>query len=311
MHGLMGESDRLDMGLPPQKPAFIRPQPPPPPAGQQYESESLSPPPRAAVGARQDAHAPPGAGPSRADAAMGMMGDATVGAQAMPYQPPPVKAVSDTPEYMAPPAIQAPWTPYPQPGMRQPQYQPQGPAVVGEAVGPAAHGRQRMGGESYEKPRERDMDWEIDNRDLEFGKLLGSGTFGDVYKGKWLGSDVAIKVLRVTRALDETQVPACVNALHPCSVAILCSLAVPSVWCCIRLSSRRSSGLRSTHQHVYDSAWRQRCLSYHVLCSDQGVPGGGGYHVVYETCECRTVRRCLHQGMVVLVLPMLMLNSCV
>lgn len=55
-------------------------------------------------------------------------------------------------------------------------------------------------------PVEEDMEWEIDKRDLVFGKLLGSGTFGDVYKGKWLGSEVAIKVLRVTRTLDETQV---------------------------------------------------------------------------------------------------------
>ncbi|KAJ1488601.1 kinase-like domain-containing protein, partial [Baffinella frigidus] len=34
----------------------------------------------------------------------------------------------------------------------------------------------------------------------------GSGTFGDVFLGKWLGSAVAIKVLRVTKALDEAQV---------------------------------------------------------------------------------------------------------
>lgn len=51
-----------------------------------------------------------------------------------------------------------------------------------------------------------EMDWEIDHGDLVFGKLLGSGTFGDVYKGKWLGSEVAIKVIRVTRALDDAQI---------------------------------------------------------------------------------------------------------
>lgn len=98
--------------------------------------------------------------------------------------------------------------------LQGPQYVPQGAMLLGQAVGPAAaHAAydpvQAAQGQAPVPPAAHcvtDMEWEIDNRDLVFGKMLGSGTFGDVYKGKWLGSEVAIKVLRVTRALDDTQV---------------------------------------------------------------------------------------------------------
>ena len=40
------------------------------------------------------------------------------------------------------------------------------------------------------------FEWEVEPRDIKLGKLLGSGSFGDVYKGSWLGADVAIKRLR-------------------------------------------------------------------------------------------------------------------
>lgn len=38
----------------------------------------------------------------------------------------------------------------------------------------------------------------INNSDLEYIKELGSGTYGTVFYGKWKGSDVAIKKLKVS-----------------------------------------------------------------------------------------------------------------
>jgi serine/threonine protein kinase len=52
---------------------------------------------------------------------------------------------------------------------------------------------------------ERDQDEDdvaIDFGELQFGKKLGAGSFGDVYLGRWHGS-VAIKRLRVTNPTDE------------------------------------------------------------------------------------------------------------
>ena len=129
-----------------------------------------------------------------------MMGDATVAVGQARGQNQP-----DARDYGAPaPMMQqhdGRWPSYQPP---PPHHQQQQPAAAPQY--PAAGGG-GGGGRSGGAPSEQDMDWEIDQRDLTFGKLLGSGTFGDVYKGKWLGSEVAIKVLRVTRALDDTQVP--------------------------------------------------------------------------------------------------------
>ena len=35
------------------------------------------------------------------------------------------------------------------------------------------------------------FEWEVEPKDIKLGKLLGSGSFGDVYRGSWLGADVA------------------------------------------------------------------------------------------------------------------------
>jgi LIM domain kinase 1 len=37
--------------------------------------------------------------------------------------------------------------------------------------------------------------WKIKYEDLEFGERIGKGNFGEVYKGTYLGTDVAIKRL--------------------------------------------------------------------------------------------------------------------
>lgn len=36
-------------------------------------------------------------------------------------------------------------------------------------------------------------DWEININELEFGELLGTGSFGQVHRGTWKGTEVAIK----------------------------------------------------------------------------------------------------------------------
>jgi len=37
--------------------------------------------------------------------------------------------------------------------------------------------------------------WKVNFQDLEFGERIGKGNFGEVYRGTWLGTDVAIKKL--------------------------------------------------------------------------------------------------------------------
>ena len=241
MGGLMGESDRLDMGVEPPPAARLHPAATPAAVQHKHDtpSQHISPPPRANHGSVRP-EAPGrvgGAGMANGQNTKGeklMMGDPSSNLQQ--HQPSAQYQEQGVLQAMhAPPAQRhhAQYVPdaqlrgdaqsrgYPLPLQEQqqvhfplqgPQYVPQGAMLLGQAVGPAAaHAYDQVQAAQGQTPRaahaETDMEWEIDNRDLVFGKMLGSGTFGDVYKGKWLGSDVAIKVLRVTRALDDTQVP--------------------------------------------------------------------------------------------------------
>jgi len=56
--------------------------------------------------------------------------------------------------------------------------------------------------EEERKTREKAARWEINPNDVELGKLLGKGAFGEVYRGKLHGKEVAVKKL-TAQSIDE------------------------------------------------------------------------------------------------------------
>ena len=55
-----------------------------------------------------------------------------------------------------------------------------------------------------QKPAETDSyEWEIPFSELQIGSMLGGGTFGTVYKGRWRGSVVAVKKLKYEKLNQE------------------------------------------------------------------------------------------------------------
>lgn len=95
----------------------------------------------------------------------------------------------------------------------------------------------------------RSAEWDIDYKSVEFGREIGSGAFGSVFKGKWRGIDVAVKVLKidenmtighVRELLDEFKAEsALVKALRPHQHVVQCfgaagseaQLAIVSEFC--------------------------------------------------------------------------------
>ena len=45
------------------------------------------------------------------------------------------------------------------------------------------------------------FEWEVDAKDIICVRLLGSGSFGEVWRGVWLGTPVAVKKVRLPYAL--------------------------------------------------------------------------------------------------------------
>lgn len=69
------------------------------------------------------------------------------------------------------------------------------------------------------------VDWRIEPTDLALGERLGAGSFGEVVRGIWNGTDVAVKVIMETGsvALDEfkTEVEVMAKLRHPNIVLFL------------------------------------------------------------------------------------------
>ena len=60
--------------------------------------------------------------------------------------------------------------------------------------------------------------WEIDFSKLRFLKKIGTGNFGEVWKGTWVGSEVAIKTVLETVAVNDEFMKRFVDEIHLMSV---------------------------------------------------------------------------------------------
>eukprot|EP00002_Diphylleia_rotans_P013188 TRINITY_DN256_c1_g2_i1.p1 TRINITY_DN256_c1_g2~~TRINITY_DN256_c1_g2_i1.p1 ORF type:complete len:2532 (-),score=481.87 TRINITY_DN256_c1_g2_i1:2062-8733(-) len=95
--------------------------------------------------------------------------------------------------------------------------------------------------------REKQLFMHVDYKDLEFGRLLGTGSFGEVYIGKWRGSDVAIKKIimkKVTPAAIkefESEVTIMVELRHPNIVLYMAACIEPKNLCIVSELMTRGS----------------------------------------------------------------------
>ena len=90
---------------------------------------------------------------------------------------------------------------------------------------------------------------EIDYDDLEFGKTLGAGGFGAVYKGKWKSKDMVIAIKQVKGSLDprEVHIPNSLPA-HPNIIKFHGAVMKPPN-CCIVLEFAENGSL---YDHLHE-----------------------------------------------------------
>jgi len=50
------------------------------------------------------------------------------------------------------------------------------------------------------------VEFAIDHREITYGKLIGRGGFGSVYRGKYKGMDVALKEIQIPAGIDKEQI---------------------------------------------------------------------------------------------------------
>ena len=54
----------------------------------------------------------------------------------------------------------------------------------------------------------------VDMKQLEFGPVVGRGSFAEVHRGKWKGQEVALKRIRLPPGSDSSVVPKEVSVLR-------------------------------------------------------------------------------------------------
>ena len=57
-------------------------------------------------------------------------------------------------------------------------------------------------------------DWSINPNELSLDKQIGSGGFSDVYKSKWQGTTVAVKVIKIVESEKETLLKQCEKEMN-------------------------------------------------------------------------------------------------
>ncbi len=92
---------------------------------------------------------------------------------------------------------------------------------------------------SRNRKRPADQEWLIDFNELEIGDLLGRGGYGEVYRGKWKGTGVAVKTIsaeRITREMKasfikETSIMS--RLRHPNCVLFMAASTKPPLLCIV------------------------------------------------------------------------------
>lgn len=48
----------------------------------------------------------------------------------------------------------------------------------------------------------------IDSKEIKLGELIGEGSFGSVYEGRWKGKDIALKWIEIPVGVDRKEIAA-------------------------------------------------------------------------------------------------------
>lgn len=165
------------------------------------------------------------------------------------YYPPPQLAFPNKPQApVAPPPLYHPPPPinhpqqqanlphFPPPQYRQPQILPPIPQNMPVQNKSQHQWHQALPQPVVPKTRMSVVNEDIDPNELEVGSVLGGGSFGQVHRGKWHGTPVAVKILKVDTSQSGREEEAVAEFQR--EVAMLSRLRHPNIClfmgCCLK-----------------------------------------------------------------------------
>eukprot|EP00002_Diphylleia_rotans_P011899 TRINITY_DN233_c0_g2_i11.p1 TRINITY_DN233_c0_g2~~TRINITY_DN233_c0_g2_i11.p1 ORF type:complete len:1491 (-),score=353.01 TRINITY_DN233_c0_g2_i11:2172-6428(-) len=135
--------------------------------------------------------------------------------------------------------------------------------VVGGVVGGlvligAIFGKKYRDKMKHMQSREQALYMHVKFNELEFGKALGAGSFGEVFAGSWRGSEVAIKKLNFSKITKEAlaefdhEVSVMVELRHPNLVLYMAACVEPPNLCIVSELMQRGSLYDALHDERLD-----------------------------------------------------------